>query len=166
MAPCSSSRGPLHQRPTAAGGFASLMIPVGTLPRCHSTSSRSARPATFGLSSTWTCRARRRPDPGVRAILPPTLEAAMSQATATKPSIITDAPIHPSLAASDLARARAWYADKLGWEPTIEPPGVLVYELGPASAFTIYETPFAGTAKNTVMNWAVPDVGDAVARLR
>ena len=44
--------------------------------------------------------------------------------------MITDAPIHPSLATKDLARARAWYADKLGWEPTLEPPGVLVYELG------------------------------------
>ena len=91
----------------------------------------------------------------------------MSQATATKPSVITDAPIHPSLATKDLAHARAWYADKLGWEPTIEPPGVLVYELGGAdSAFTIYETPFAGTAKNTVMNWVVPDVRAEVNRLR
>lgn len=90
----------------------------------------------------------------------------MTQATATKPSIITDAPIHPSLATKDLAKARAWYADKLGWEPTIEPPGVLVYEIGPGSAFTIYETPFAGTAKNTVMNWVVRSVRDAVARLR
>ena len=91
----------------------------------------------------------------------------MSQATATKPSVITDAPIHPSLAAKDLAKARAWYADKVGWEPTIEPPGVLVYELGGSeSAFTLYETPFAGTAKNTVMNWAVPDVRAAVQRLR
>jgi catechol 2,3-dioxygenase-like lactoylglutathione lyase family enzyme len=91
----------------------------------------------------------------------------MTQATATKPTTITDAPIHPSLATKDLARARKWYADKLGWEPTIEPPGVLVYELGGAdSAFTIFETPFAGTAKNTVMNWVVPDVRAAVARLR
>jgi catechol 2,3-dioxygenase-like lactoylglutathione lyase family enzyme len=90
----------------------------------------------------------------------------MTQATATKPSVITDAPIHPSLATKDLAKARAWYADKLGWEPTIEPPGVLVYEIGPGSAFTIYETPFAGTAKNTVMNWVVRSVRDAVARLR
>ncbi len=90
----------------------------------------------------------------------------MTQAIATKPSVITDAPIHPSLATSDLARARRWYADRLGWEPTIEPPGVLVYELAPGSAFTIFETPFAGTAKNTVMNWVVPSVGDAVARLR
>ena len=90
----------------------------------------------------------------------------MTQATVTKPSVITDAPIHPSLASSDLARARRWYADKLGWEPTIEPPGVLVYELAPWSAFTIFETPFAGTAKNTVMNWAVPDVRAAVEALR
>jgi catechol 2,3-dioxygenase-like lactoylglutathione lyase family enzyme len=91
----------------------------------------------------------------------------MSQATATKPTVITDAPIHPSLATKDLARARAWYADKVGWEPTIEPPGVVVYELGGGdSAFTLYETPFAGTAKNTVMNWVVQDVRAAVARLR
>jgi len=91
----------------------------------------------------------------------------MTQATATKPSVITGAPIHPSLATKDLAKARAWYADKLGWEPTIEPPGVLVYELaGSESAFTLYETPFAGTAKNTVMNWVVRSVREAVARLR
>lgn len=90
----------------------------------------------------------------------------MSQATVTKPSVITDAPIHPSLATRDLAKARAWYAEKLRWEPTIEPPGVLVYELSPGSAFTIYETPFAGTAKNTVMNWVVADVRGAVRSLR
>ena len=90
----------------------------------------------------------------------------MTQATATKPSVITDAPIHPSLATKDLAKAREWYADKVGWEPTIEPPGVVVYELPGGSAFTLYETPFAGTAKNTVMNWAVRDVRAEVARLR
>jgi len=91
----------------------------------------------------------------------------MTQAAAAKPSVITEAPIHPSLATKDLARARAWYAEKLRWEPTIEPPGVLVYELGgEGSAFTLYETPFAGTARNTVMNWIVPDVHAAVARLR
>jgi catechol 2,3-dioxygenase-like lactoylglutathione lyase family enzyme len=79
--------------------------------------------------------------------------------------MITDAPIHPSLAVADLARARSWYADKLGWEPTVEPPGTLVYEVGD-SAFTLFETEFAGTAKNTVMNWNVPDLQAAIARLR
>ena len=91
----------------------------------------------------------------------------MTQATATKPTVITDAPIHPSLATRDLAKAREWYSEKLAWDPTIEPPGVLVYEIdGPDAAFTLYETPFAGTARNTVMNWVVRDVRAEVARLR
>jgi catechol 2,3-dioxygenase-like lactoylglutathione lyase family enzyme len=91
----------------------------------------------------------------------------MTQATATKASIITEAPLHPSLATKDLAKARDWYADKLQWEPTIEPPGALVYEIdGAHGAFTIYESEFAGTAKNTVMNWVIPDVRAEVARLR
>jgi catechol 2,3-dioxygenase-like lactoylglutathione lyase family enzyme len=89
----------------------------------------------------------------------------MSQATATKPSVITDAPIHPSLATKDLARARTWYADNVGWEPVLEPPGTLVYKVG-QSFFTVYESEFAGTAKNTVMNWIVPDLRAQVARLR
>jgi catechol 2,3-dioxygenase-like lactoylglutathione lyase family enzyme len=89
----------------------------------------------------------------------------MTQATASKPSVITDAPIHPSLATRDLAKARAFYADKIGWEPTLEPPGTLVYELG-SSAFTVYESEFAGTAQNTVMNWVVRDLPSTVARLR
>ncbi|HUQ43602.1 MAG TPA: VOC family protein [Candidatus Limnocylindria bacterium] len=80
--------------------------------------------------------------------------------------MLTDAPYHPSLAVTDLAKSRTWYADKVGWEPTVEPPGTLVYEVAPTSAFTLYESEFAGTAKNTVMNWVVEDVQAEVARLR
>jgi catechol 2,3-dioxygenase-like lactoylglutathione lyase family enzyme len=90
----------------------------------------------------------------------------MTQTTVTKPTVITDAPIHPSLAVADLAHSRAWYADKLGWEPTIEAPGTLVYVLPSGSAFTLYESESAGTAKNTVMNWVVADVRAEVDRLR
>jgi catechol 2,3-dioxygenase-like lactoylglutathione lyase family enzyme len=79
---------------------------------------------------------------------------------------IADAPFHPSLAVRDLATSRAWYAEKLGWEPTREPPWALVYERAPDAVFTLYESPFAGTAKNTVMNWNVEDVRVEVARLR
>lgn len=89
----------------------------------------------------------------------------MSQATAAQPTVVTDAPFHPSLAVADLAKARAWYADKLGWEPVLEPPGVCIYKVG-ESFFTLFSTPFAGTAKNTVMNWSVADVRAEVTRLR
>ena len=78
---------------------------------------------------------------------------------------ITDAPIHPSLAVRDLERARAWYADKLGWEPARDFPGLLVYEVGD-SYFTLFTTTYAGTAKNTVMNWNVRDLSAEMGRLR
>lgn len=78
---------------------------------------------------------------------------------------ITDAPVHASLAVIDLARAREWYADKLGWEPSREMPGLLAYDrLG--AGFTLFETPNAGTAKNTVMAWNVADATARVAELR
>ena len=79
--------------------------------------------------------------------------------------MLNDAPIHPTLATKDLAQARAWYADKVGWEPALEPPGTLVYQVG-QSFFSVYESEYAGTARNTVMNWIVPDLRAEVARLR
>ena len=79
--------------------------------------------------------------------------------------MLKDAPIHASLATKDLAQARSWYADKVGWEPALEPPGTLVYQVG-QSFFSVYESEYAGTPKNTVMNWIVPDLRAQVARLR
>lgn len=89
----------------------------------------------------------------------------MTQQTATAPNVITEAPFHPSLAVADLANARTWYADKLGWEPVVEPPGTLVYQVGD-SFFTLYRSDFAGTAQNTVMNWTVASARAEVDRLR
>lgn len=84
--------------------------------------------------------------------------------TTTAPTI-TEAPVHTSLATANIARARSWFADKLGWLPILEPEDTLVYEVGD-SHFTAYKTVFAGSAQNTVMNWNVPDLQAEVARLR
>jgi catechol 2,3-dioxygenase-like lactoylglutathione lyase family enzyme len=78
---------------------------------------------------------------------------------------ITDARIHPSLAVRDLEASRSWYADKLGWDPSRAFDDLLVYEVGD-SFFTLFTTPFAGTAKNTVMNWNVDDLRAEVGRLK
>ncbi len=86
----------------------------------------------------------------------------MTTATATT---LTAAPVHPSLASKDIAEAKAWYAAKLGWEPILEPAGTLVFQVGD-SAFTVYRTVYAGSAKNTVMNWNVRDLEAEMARLR
>jgi catechol 2,3-dioxygenase-like lactoylglutathione lyase family enzyme len=70
------------------------------------------------------------------------------------------------LPAADLERAKAWYADKLGFEPTNEMPGfVLDYRSGD-TRFEVYKTEFAGTAKNTVAVWRLAGIRDEVGRLR
>jgi catechol 2,3-dioxygenase-like lactoylglutathione lyase family enzyme len=79
--------------------------------------------------------------------------------------MLRDYPMTPSLATADAARAKAWYAEKLGLEPAYEDGGYLGYRVGPGM-FTIYETPTAGTAKNTVANCNVRDLDAEVARLR
>jgi catechol 2,3-dioxygenase-like lactoylglutathione lyase family enzyme len=79
--------------------------------------------------------------------------------------MLSEFPIHPSLAAADLARARRWYEVKLGLVPSQDLGGVLVYSVG-ASNFAVYETPSAGTAKNTIAIWNVTDLRAEVARLR
>jgi len=70
-----------------------------------------------------------------------------------------------TLPAADLARARAWYADKLGLNPSTEFPGGLNYTT-PGGDFTLYETTFAGTAQNTAATWLAEDFEAAVADLR
>jgi catechol 2,3-dioxygenase-like lactoylglutathione lyase family enzyme len=70
------------------------------------------------------------------------------------------------IAASDLGRAKAWYRDKLGFEPVDEYENVVATYLSGDSAFNVYQTQFAGTAKNTVGIWRLRGIRDEVARLR
>lgn len=79
--------------------------------------------------------------------------------------MLSEFPIHPSLAASDVARARTWYAEKLGLSPTEEYDDLLVYNVGD-SVMTVYGSPNAGTALNTVAVENVPDLRAEVARLK
>ena len=74
-------------------------------------------------------------------------------------------PAHTTIAVADLERAKAWYADKLDLKPTGEDPGGAWYESG-GSTFSLFPTPFAGTAKNTVMEWTVDEVDKVVAELK
>ena len=70
------------------------------------------------------------------------------------------------LAASDLQRARAWYAEKLGLDPVMSiDNGTDVYMIG-GTQVLIYETPSAGTARNTAMGVVVADLRGAMAELR
>ncbi len=69
---------------------------------------------------------------------------------------------HATLAVSDMERAKAWYAEKLDLKPTEEDQGGAWYECA-GTNFLLFPTPYAGSAKNTVMEWTVDDV-DKVAQ--
>lgn len=73
--------------------------------------------------------------------------------------------ISVKLAASDIDRARHWYEEKLGLSPYEDSPAVLRYRVG-STSFSLYLTPTAGSAKNTVAVWSVDDLRGEVARMR
>ena len=80
--------------------------------------------------------------------------------------MLSNLPVHANIAAFDLDRAKRWYAEKLGLTPVFEAEGdTLIYGDGEV-LFTIYVSPNAGTAKNTVATWVVPNLPATMAQLR
>ncbi|HSJ71301.1 MAG TPA: VOC family protein [Acidimicrobiia bacterium] len=71
-----------------------------------------------------------------------------------------------SLPASDIDRARSWYQEKLGVQPSVyEDEGVLMYMNGD-SAFMVYASEFAGTNQATAAGLVVEDFDAALMSLR
>jgi catechol 2,3-dioxygenase-like lactoylglutathione lyase family enzyme len=81
--------------------------------------------------------------------------------------MLKDLDIIAVLPAKDIARAKDFYRDVLGLEPaeTMDEENVL-YRCGNGTAFLLYETDNAGTAKNTQMGWATDDVEAEAQELR
>lgn len=79
--------------------------------------------------------------------------------------MLKDAPIIPYIPVSDLARARKFYSEKVGLEPTEEINGGLTYECGGAPAF-MYVSGGAGTSTASQAFWSVTDLRAEMAELR
>lgn len=69
------------------------------------------------------------------------------------------------LPAQDLARARRFYSDKLGLEPSEERPGGLLYH-GASGEFALFESAGSSPGTFTQMGWEVDDIEATVAELR
>lgn len=80
--------------------------------------------------------------------------------------MLANLPIHASVAASDLPRARTWFETHLGLTPKMEADEYLWYELGGSTWLSVYLTSTAGTAQNTQAGWTVPDIEAVMADLR
>jgi catechol 2,3-dioxygenase-like lactoylglutathione lyase family enzyme len=79
--------------------------------------------------------------------------------------MLKDGHVATRLPAQDLERARTFYADKLGLEPSEERSGGLLYE--PASGvFALFQSSGASSGEFTQMGWDVDDIEATVAELR
>ena len=75
--------------------------------------------------------------------------------------------VEANIPASDLGRARAFYADKLGLTPTRDMAGInLVYRTEGGTTFNLSETAFAGQAGHTIAQWHVDDIESEVHDLK
>ncbi|WP_248581447.1 VOC family protein [Nocardioides sp. InS609-2] len=72
--------------------------------------------------------------------------------------MLNDSLVTANIPASDLERARGFYADTLGLTPADENPGGLVYTTAGGTTFFLYETEYAGQAGHTIAQWHVTDV--------
>jgi predicted enzyme related to lactoylglutathione lyase len=84
----------------------------------------------------------------------------------TEAMSLTDAPLYASVPAHDIERAKRWYEEKLGLTPMMDlgPAGQLYGSGG--SQFVIYQTPAAGTGKQTIGAFIIPDLDATMKELR
>ena len=79
--------------------------------------------------------------------------------------MLNDSLVTANIPATDLARARLFYADTLGLTPAGENPGGLIYTTAGGTTFFLYETEYAGQAGHTIAQWHVADVRAEVDEL-
>jgi catechol 2,3-dioxygenase-like lactoylglutathione lyase family enzyme len=79
--------------------------------------------------------------------------------------VLATGSVATRLPARDLARARAWYAEKLDLEPAEERPGGLLYRCAHGE-FALFESSGSASGAHTQMAREVDDLDAVVAHLR
>jgi catechol 2,3-dioxygenase-like lactoylglutathione lyase family enzyme len=79
--------------------------------------------------------------------------------------MLKDGRVATRLPAQDLERARKFYAEKLGLDPSEERPGGLLYHCAQGT-FAIFESTGASSGTFTQMSWDVDDIHATVAELK
>jgi catechol 2,3-dioxygenase-like lactoylglutathione lyase family enzyme len=82
------------------------------------------------------------------------------------PAMLKDHPIHATIPCSDFARAKAFYADRLGLTPAEEQPGGAFYTGPNGSRFLLYPSGGAASGAHTQMGWSVDDIEAEVRDLK
>src|SRR5262249_55551941 len=79
--------------------------------------------------------------------------------------MLNNAPMYSYIPAKDVARARGFYEEKLGFKPEEVTAGGVTYKSAGGTACFLYPTPNAGTSKASQAFWQVEDIENEVAEL-
>ena len=80
--------------------------------------------------------------------------------------MLQNSPLYAYIPARDVARARRFYEEKLGFKARQDIAGGVVYEFGKGTACFLYPTENAGTSKASQAFWQVEDIEREVAELK
>jgi catechol 2,3-dioxygenase-like lactoylglutathione lyase family enzyme len=80
--------------------------------------------------------------------------------------MLKDARVHATIPAQDLDRARKFYSEKLGLEPSRENPRGLFYDMGENSRFFLFASEGAASGAHTQMGFSVADIEAEVTDLK
>ena len=80
--------------------------------------------------------------------------------------MLQDSPLYAYIPVKDVARARAFYEQKVGLKPESSQSGGITYKFGNGTACFLYPTPNAGTSKASQAFWQVQDVDKEIAELK
>jgi catechol 2,3-dioxygenase-like lactoylglutathione lyase family enzyme len=80
--------------------------------------------------------------------------------------MLADHPIRTTLPATDLERAKRFYAERLGLTPESETPSRLVYRCGANSEFVLFPTQATASGTHTQAGWTVDNIEAEVATLK
>jgi len=80
--------------------------------------------------------------------------------------MLQNAPMYSYIPVKDVARARRFYEERLGFKPKRELAGGVVYEFGKGTACFLYPTPNARTSHVSQAFWQVKDIERDVGELK
>ena len=80
--------------------------------------------------------------------------------------MLQKSPLYAYIPAKDVARARKFYEEKLGFKPKQEIEDGVVYEFGKGTAAFLYPTDNAGTSRASQAFWQVDDIEREVGELK
>lgn len=93
------------------------------------------------------------------------LAAYEATASNRRGKVLRESQVAARIPARDLARARRFYTEMLGLEPSEERPGGLLYRCG-SGEFALFESSGVSSGAFTQMAWQVEDIEAAVETLR